>query len=140
MKIYETVIRVPFADTDRMGIVYHTNYVKYFEVGRTEYLRELGFPYTQLEQQGIWLPVASVYCEYKSPAKYDDLLIVKTWAAKFKGATIVMAYKIYRKGTEELLVKGETRHPVTDDHLKPIRLRNINEELYNAFREDAGHN
>jgi len=130
MKIYKTEIRVPYADTDRMGIVYHTNYIKYFEVGRTEYLREVGYPYAWLEAEGIWLPVASVYCEYKSPARYDDLLVVNTRVAEMKSATIVMAYEIYRKDTDELLVRGETKHPVTDDKLKPIRLRNVKPELY----------
>ena len=135
MRIYKTDIRVPYADTDRMGIVYHTNYIKYFEVGRTEYLREVGYPYAQLEEEGVWLPVASVYCEYRSPAKYDDLLTVNTWVGELKSATIVMAYEIYRKGTDEIIVKGETKHPITDDKLKPVRLRNINPELYAKLKE-----
>jgi len=135
MRIYKTEIRVPYADTDRMGIVYHTNYIKYFEIGRTEYLRDVGYPYARLEQEGIWLPVASVYCEYKSPAKYDDLLAVNTWVGDLKNATIVMAYEIFRKETGELLVKGETKHPITDDKLRPVRLRNIKPELYNKLIE-----
>ena len=135
MKIFKCDIRVPYADTDRMGVVYHTNYIKYFEVGRTEYLREIGCPYSRLEDEGIWLPVASVYCEYKSPAVYDDLLTVNTWVKDFKGATIVMAYEITRKETNELIVKGETKHPVTNDRLKPIRLRNVNPRVYNMIKE-----
>ena len=137
MKVYETVVRVPYADTDRMGIVYHGNYIKYFEMGRTEYLRELGFPYAALEREGVWLPVSSIFCEYKAPARYDDLLTVRTRVAELKGATIVMAYEIYRNGTEtkELLVTGETKHPITDDHLRPIRLRNVKKELYDKMRE-----
>lgn len=136
MKKYETVVRVPFVDTDRMGIVYHANYIKYFEIGRTEYLRDIGFPYVDLEMRGIWLPVGSVHCTYKSPAKYDDLLTVRTHVAQLKGATIVMAYEIHRKETEEVLATGETVHPITDDRLRPIRLRNVYEELYNRIKED----
>lgn len=135
MRIYKTDIRVPYADTDAMGIVYHTNYIKYFEIGRTEYLREVGWPYAQLEERGIWLPVASVYCEYKSPALYDDILTVNTHVGEFKGATIVMAYEIYRKGREELIARGETKHPITDNKLRPIRLRNVDPELYGKFKE-----
>ena len=135
MRIYRTEIRVPYADTDSMGIVYHTNYIKYFEIGRTEYLREAGYPYARLESEGIWLPVASVYCEYKSPAKYDDLLSVRTRVGELKSATIIMAYEIYRKETEELLVRGETKHPITDDKLKPVRLRSIKPELYEFLKE-----
>ena len=133
MRIYKTDIRVPYADVDGMGIVYHANYIKYFEIGRTEYLREIGYPYTQLEAEGIWLPVASVRCEYKSPARYDDLLTVNTWVGELKSATIVMAYEIKRKDTGEIIARGETKHPITDDKLRPIRLRNINPELYRLF-------
>ena len=135
MKVYETVVRVPYADTDRMGIVYHANYVKYFEMGRTECLREFGFPYAELEKEGVWMPVASVFCEYKSPAKYDDLLVIRTRVAELKGATIVMAYEIYKKGETELLARGETKHPITDDQLRPIRLRNVKRELYDKMKE-----
>ena len=133
MKIYKTDIRVPYADTDSMGIVYHTNYIKYFEVGRTEFLREAGYSYARLEDSGIWLPVASVFCEYRSPARYDDLLEVCTWVGKFKSATIIMAYEIYRKNDGELLARGETKHPITDNKLKPVRLRVANPEFYDTI-------
>lgn len=138
MKLYKskTDVRITFADTDCMGIVYHTNYIKFFEIGRTEYLREIGHPYSQLEKDGIWLPVASVHCEYKSPARYDDLLTVHTWIETFKGATVVIAYEIYRKETDELLVRGNTKHPITDRNLKPIRLRNVKPELYDTIKEN----
>jgi acyl-CoA thioester hydrolase len=135
MKIFKTDIRVPFADTDRMGIVYHTNYIKYFEYGRTEFLRQAGYPYAKLEEDGVWLPVASVFCEYKSPAKYDDLLTVSTKVGDFKGATILMKYEIHNKETGILVAWGETKHPVTDDKLKPIRLRNVNPKAYKIFIE-----
>ena len=130
MKIYKTEIRVPFADTDGMGIVYHTNYIKYFEVGRTEYLREIGYPYSKLEAEGIWLPVSSVCCEYKSPARYDDLLLVSTWVKELKNATIIMAYEISRKGTDKIIAKGETKHPITNDKLKPVRLKDASPNAY----------
>jgi len=135
MRIYKTEIRIPYADTDSMGIVHHTNYIKYFEVGRTEYLREAGYPYSRLEAEGICLPVATVYCEYKTPAKFDELLAVNTWVKELKSATIIMAYEIFKKETGELVVKGETKHPITDHKLKPVRLRNINPKLYDFLRE-----
>ena len=134
MRTNKTEIRVSYADTDGMGIVHHTNYLKYFEVGRTEYLREIGYPYSRLEADGIWLPAASIYCEYKLPAKYDDLLIVNTKVKELKSATIIMEYVINKKETGEVVVKGETKHPITDDKLKPIRLRNINPELYEFLK------
>ena len=136
MSTHQVDIRIMFADTDCMGIVYHTNYIKFFEIGRTEYLRDIGHPYVDLEKDGVWLPVASVTCEYKAPAKYDDLLTVLTRVEEFKGATIVMAYEIFRKDTGGPLVRGETKHPITDNKLKPIRLRNVNPELYKLLTEN----
>jgi len=134
MGIHKTDVRITFAETDCMGIVYHANYIKFFEIGRTEYMRDIGYTYAQLETDGVWLPVATVSCEYKAPAKYDDLLEVQTVVKEFKGATLVMAYEIYRKETGELLVRGETKHPLTDDKLRPIRLRNVNPDLYDKLK------
>ena len=135
MEKHRVDIRIMFADTDCMGIVYHTNYIKFFEIGRTEYLRSIGHPYSALEKEGVWFPVSSVACEYKSPAKYDDLLTVVTWLEELKGATMVLAYEIYRKETDELLAKGTTTHPITDPDLKPIRLRSVNPKLYEKLKE-----
>lgn len=130
MKKNSCEARVIYADTDAMGIVYHTNYIKWFEVGRTEFLREIGYPYSRMEKEGIWLPVASVECEYKLPAVYDDVLEIHSWVHQLKAATIVMAYEIYRKATGELLVTGKTKHAITDPKLKPVRLKTANPELY----------
>jgi acyl-CoA thioester hydrolase len=132
-KIYKTDVRVPYAHTDAMGIVHHTNYINYFEIARTEFLREEGYPYSILEKQGIWLPIKSVYCEYKSPARYDDLLTINTWVEELKSATVIMAYEINRKETGELIAKGTTKHPITDNKLKPLRLREAHPEIYEIF-------
>ena len=129
MKVHSTEIRVPYADTDRMGIVYHTNYIKYFETGRAEFLRAAGYPYAQLEAEGIWLPVMTVQCEYKSPATFDDVLVIETRVGEIKSASIVMVYKIYKKETGELVAKGETKHPITDKKLRLVRLKNVKPEL-----------
>ncbi len=136
MKKHETEIRVIYADIDAMGIVYHTNYIKWFEVGRNEYLRQLGYPYSRLEEEGVWLPVAAVNCEYKSPGKYDDILLIRTKIKSLGAATVVMAYEILRKSTGELLVSGTTKHGITSPELKPIRLKKINPELYKKLEED----
>jgi acyl-CoA thioester hydrolase len=137
MKLFKVKcqIRVIYADTDAMGIVYHTNYIKWFEIGRNEYLRELGYPYARLEEEKLWLPVASVECTYKSPAKYDDLLEITAWVSEVKAATVVIRYEIHNKETGVLLVTGNTRHAVTDDQLKPVRLKTYNLELYTLMEE-----
>lgn len=133
MKKFETEIRVIYADTDAMGIVYHTNYIKWFEVGRNEFLRALGYTYAKMEEEGIWLPVASVTCDYKSPGHYDDVLLIKTWVQELGAATIVMAYEIFNKATGDLLVTGTTKHGVTSPELKPVRLKKLNPDLYQKF-------
>ena len=126
----KTQIRVIYADTDAMGIVYHTNYIKWFEVGRNEYLRELGYPYFRLESEKLWLPVARVECLYKAPARYDDILEITAWMSELKAASLTMSYEIRKEETGELLVTGSTRHAITDDQMKPVRFKRYNPELY----------
>jgi acyl-CoA thioester hydrolase len=127
--------RVIYADTDAMGVAYHGNYIKWFEIGRTEYLRQIGYPYARFEEAGIWLPVTEVACKYRRPALYDDLLDIASWADDLGGASIVMGYEITRRGSGELLASGKTWHGVTDHRLKPIRLKRMFPELYAAVVE-----
>lgn len=130
MQKYYTEIRVTYADTDAMAIAYHGNYIKWFEIGRTEYLRQIGFPYSVIEKDGLWLPVRSLTCNYKSPAVYDDVLNIASWVGKLGGASIEMQYEIFRKDTDELLVTGMTQHAVTDENLKPIKLKKVFPEIH----------
>lgn len=127
---HKSAIRVIYADTDAMGVVYHTNYIKWFEIGRSELLRSIGYPYARMEQEGVLLPVAECGCKYKAPAVYDDLLEINAHIADMKGATVTLEYEIRRQETGELLVTGFTKHAVTDPDFKPIRLRDKNRELY----------
>jgi len=131
-KKYYTDIRVIYADIDAMGIAYHGNYIKWFEIGRTEWLRQIGFPYALLEREGIWLPVTEVTCCYKVPAHYDDVLEIASWADTLGGASMVMAYEIRRKPAGELLVHGKTHHAVTGVDLKPIKLKRLRPDFYMA--------
>lgn len=130
---HKTQIRVIYADTDAMGVVYHTNYIKWFEVGRCELLRSLGYPYARMEEEGILLPVAECGCKYKLPAVYDDMLEITAQVAEMKGATVTLEYEIRRQETGELLVTGFTKHAVTDSAFKPIRLRDKNPGLYECL-------
>jgi acyl-CoA thioester hydrolase len=129
MKKFFTEVRVIFGDTDAMGIVYHSNYIRWFEQGRTEFLRQIGYPYTELEKIPFWLPVTFVHCAYKSPGRYDDLLEIAAWPEALTFATVTMAYEIRRKETGELLVTGQTGHAITDANLKPIRAKKVCPDL-----------
>ena len=131
----KTTVRVIYADTDAMGVVYHTNYIKWFEVGRCELLRSMGYPYAQMEGNGVMLPVIECNCKYILPAVYDDLLEITARITEVKGATIMLDYEISRKETQELLVTGWTKHAITDLKFKPIRLRNKNRELYDSLMQ-----
>lgn len=101
---HEIEYRVPYADTDQMGVVYYANYLEYFERSRTEMLRAAGLPYSELEKRGLFLPVSEAYCKYHAPARYDDLLTFRSWVKEVRGVRMVIASEI-RRG-DELLVSG----------------------------------
>lgn len=117
-----TKIRVIYADTDAMGIVYHTNYIKWFEVGRNELMRQLGVIYTDLEKQGRNLPLTRVSCHYLLPARYDQVLLVETEIDYIKRASIKYNSKIWDEHKTNLLVEGSTVHACTDSEGKIRRL------------------
>jgi acyl-CoA thioester hydrolase len=120
-----TEVRVRYAETDQMGIVYYANYLVWFEVGRVELLRALGFSYSVLEtEHECILPVVEASCRYRSPARYDDRILIETRPALLRGSVLRFAYRIYRKSNQKgkerelLLAEGETTHVVCDDQMK----------------------
>ena len=112
--------RVPYADTDQMGVVYYANYLVYFERLRTELLRESEASYKDIENNGIMLPVIEAVCKYKSPATYDDLLLISGWVEEIKGPRVKICCEVRRDDT--LLAEGYTIHAcVKIDTRKPVR-------------------
>ncbi|OYQ37761.1 thioesterase [Flavobacterium cyanobacteriorum] len=105
MNFHEIKVRVRYAETDKMGVVYHGNYAQYFEMGRVEWLRNLGLSYAFMEEQGIMLPVVQLTLNYKKPARYDDLLTVRTILKKRASVKIEFDYEIYNE-RGELLTTG----------------------------------
>ena len=114
-------IRVRYAETDQMGVVYYANYFVWFEIGRVEVLRSVGLSYDQMEKDHkLILPVVDASCRYKSPAKYDDEILIETRPALLRGSVIKFAYRIYRDSGQDgeerkLLAEGETVHVVCDE-------------------------
>ena len=104
MKIYEFNVRVRYSETDQMGVVYHGNYAQYFEMGRVEWLRNIGISYKSMEENGVMLPVVSLNMNYKKPARYDDLLKVKTIFKSQTSAKIELDYEIYNEQNELLTI------------------------------------
>lgn len=105
MKEHQFQVRVRYAETDQMGVVYHGNYAQYFEMGRVEWLRNMGVSYKWMEENGVMLPVVSLSMNYKKPARYDDLLTVKTILKSQTSVKIEFDYEIYSEGNE-LLTTG----------------------------------
>ena len=105
MREYQFQVRVRYAETDQMGVVYHGNYAQYFEMGRVEWLRNMGVSYKWMEENGVMLPVVSLSMNYKKPARYDDLLTVKTILKSQTSVKIEFDYEIYNENSE-LLTTG----------------------------------
>ena len=111
----ETTIRVRYAETDQMGVVYHSNFIIWFEVGRVELLRQMGFSYKEMEQQdNCHIAVVDVRCRYKAPARYDEQIVVRTELKNLRDSLLHFGYKVVRAADGELLAEGETTHIVVD--------------------------
>jgi len=122
-----TQIRVRYAETDQMGVVYYANYLVWFEIGRVEFLRTLGFTYSQLEtEHGCILPVVEASCRYRAPARYDDEILIETRPAMLRGSVLKFAYRILRNAAngeeQKLLAEGETVHVVCDAQMNRCAL------------------
>jgi acyl-CoA thioester hydrolase len=116
---HETDIRVRYAETDKMGIVHHSNYPVWFEIGRSEYCRARGFSYLEMEEKdNSLLVVAEIYCRYKSPAYYEDEITIRTKCAEIRSRSIRFVYEVYRADDDVILAEGETLHVVTDSDKK----------------------
>ncbi len=112
---HETIIRVRYSETDKMGVVYHANYLVWFEIGRTEFCRARGFSYRDMEEnEDAWLVVAESYCRYKAAAYYDDELIVRTHITEKRRRSLRFGYEIVRVSDGQIIAEGETGHVVTD--------------------------
>jgi len=119
----ETRVRVRYAETDQMGVVYHANYLIWFEVGRVELMRQMGLSYKDMErEEGIGIAVVEANARYRAPARYDDELIVRTRLTAMRGAIIKFAYTIVRASDETLLCEGHTVHVVVDRAMKKSAL------------------
>lgn len=136
-RAFETRLRVRYVETDKMGVVYHSNFLIWFEVGRVEALRELGFNYKEMERKdGCYIAVVDARCRYKSPAFYDDEILVRTRIKNVRGSLIHFGYEIVRAGDGTPLAEGETTHIVTDEKMQK---REMPGKYQKAFAACVGH-
>jgi acyl-CoA thioester hydrolase len=140
MKDYaDTTIRVRYAETDQMGVVYHGNYFVWFEVGRVELCRQLGFEYKKMEtEDDSFIVVAEASCRYKRPARYDDLLTIRTRVTQSQKRTVRFSYEILHQESGELLATGETLHVICDREGRPKSLPEKYRAVFDAANEGAG--
>ena len=117
-----TLVRVRYAETDQMGVVYYANYLVWFEVGRTELLRSLGWSYREMEHEGIGLPVIEASCLYHRPARYDDELEIRTKGTLLSAVRMQFDYEIVRNPGGEPIVSGRTIHAAVNGDGRPARL------------------
>jgi len=134
--VNETRVRVRYAETDQMGVVYHSNHLIWFEVGRVELLRQMGFSYRDMERDdGRFIAVAEVTCRYRAPVYYDEEVLIRTQLKHVRESVIIFRYELSRADNGTLLAEGETTHIVTDANMKVSALP---EKYLTAFRAAAG--
>ena len=120
--IGETTFRVRYSETDQMRVAYHPNYIIWFELGRVAFLRQLGFTYSEMEEDGMHLPLVEVRCRYKHPARYDEEITVRTRLAQMRTSLLRFRFEVVRKSDDRLLAESESVHMVVGNDLRTTRL------------------
>jgi acyl-CoA thioester hydrolase len=134
MFVHETKIRVRYVETDKMGIVHHSNYYIWFEAARDEFIDTLGISYSQMEEKGIMMPLIETHCKYKEAARYGAVVTIKTFIKELSGAKIVLNYEVIDSNSNKLLATGSTTQAfVNSEGFKIINLKRKYPELYKKF-------
>jgi acyl-CoA thioester hydrolase len=134
MEYHDATVRVRYAETDQMGVVYHANYFLWFEVGRVELMRALGVEYKRMEiEDDCQIVVADAHCRYHHPARYDEVLRVRSRIVESKNRVIRFSYELFRDADEQLLATGETTHIICGRNGKPKRLPEKYRKIFEAI-------
>ncbi len=126
---------INYYETDRMGIVHHSNYIRFMEEARIEFMKKMNVPYDMLENKGILIPVLGVSCEYKTHVSFGDTIVIHCAFKDYNGVRLNMKYEIYNKATGSLVLTGETKHCFTTPELRPINLKKNYPEMHKLFEE-----
>ena len=125
--------RAQYYETDQMGIIHHSNYIRWFEEARLNFMEEIGFPYSKVEDLGIIIPVLAVNCQYKTMVHYNDIVDIYTKITKFTGVKMTIEYRVIDQATGELRCTGESSHAFLNKDYKPVRMRREYPDLYEIF-------
>jgi acyl-CoA thioester hydrolase len=117
-----SLVRVRYAETDKMGVVYYAHYLVWFEIGRTEWLRETGWTYRAMEDDGLGLPVIEAHCEYRAGARYDEDLEIRTRGRLVSAVRLAFDYEVVRRSSGQVIATGFTVHATVDRSGRPVRL------------------
>lgn len=138
MKITTSEVKVRYAETDQMGVVYHANYFVWFEIGRTDFIEELGFRYHEMEESGVLSPLVDANIQYKKPLRYGQTATVKTWLKEYDGLKVTYAYEILNP-EGDIAITGNTKHVcVKKDTFKPISFRKAFPDWHKAYLKAKG--
>lgn len=125
--------KINYYETDRMGVVHHSNYIRYLEEARTEWLEVLNMPFDLLEKNKITIPVLGVNCTYKYHVTFGDTILIKTYAKEYTGVRMTIGYEVTDKKNGNIVLTGETKHCFTDSNLKPINLKKYAPQFHEKF-------
>ena len=125
--------KINYYETDRMGVVHHSNYIRYLEEARTEWLEVLNMPFDLLEKNEITIPVLGVNCTYKYHVTFGDTILIKTYAKEYTGVRMTIGYEVTDKKNGNIVLTGETKHCFTDRNLKPINLKKYAPQFHEKF-------
>ena len=131
----ETTFTARYAETDQMGIVHHSNYTVWLEAGRTDFLKKAGTSNTSIEARGVLLPLYGMNCQYKSPARYEDEIMVVTRLKKVSRVRLCFSYQVLNAANHKLLATGETMHAWTDKSLKPVDAEKAVPDAYSMLSQ-----
>lgn len=127
--------KINYYETDKMGVVHHSNYIRFLEESRCHWLEDLEMPFEAFEKQGITIPVLGVNIEYKHHVTFGDTIIIRPYMKEYSGVRMVVGYDVTKEDTGELVMVGETKHCFTNKNLKPIHLKKANPEFHDKFQK-----
>lgn len=127
--------KINYYETDKMGVVHHSNYIRYMEEARCAWLESIGMPFSVLEENGVTIPVIGVYCEYKNYVTFDDIITIKPSVMEYTGVRMTIQYDVKDKKTGKTVIIAETKHCFTNKDLRPVNLKKYAKEFSDKFQD-----
>lgn len=125
--------KINYYETDKMGVVHHSNYIRFLEEARCHWMNEIGIPFSLLEENGVTIPVLGVNCNYKYHVTFDDTILIEPFVKEYTGVRMTVGYNVTEKNTGKTILIVETKHCFTDKNLKPINLKKYKPEFNEKF-------